>query len=85
MRGGARKTREKPAAAKRRSILTERGVKKMEQAVPVKSGPNRPTGPEIPWMKLWEKKSVRDVSEEDSMTRLVRIDFVTMLEELEFR
>ena len=42
---------------------------------------------EIPWMKRWEKKSdsERAAIEEDLPTRLVRIDFMAMLEELEFK
>lgn len=41
---------------------------------------------DIPWMRLWEKKSNRDraASEGDLQTRLVNIDYMTMLEELEF-
>ena len=42
--------------------------------------------PDIPWMRLWEKKSDRDRAalESDLQTRLFNIDYMTMLEELEF-
>ncbi len=58
-----------------------------EQTTPVRSGSDHPLSPEIPWMQFWEKKPERErtADEEDRTTRLVRIDYVTMLEELEFR
>ena len=41
---------------------------------------------DIPWMQLWEKNGSRDraASEGDRQTRLINIDYMTMLEELEF-
>ena len=59
----------------------------MEQTIPVQSGTNHPIPLEIPWMKRWEKADgpERALAEEDHAARLVRIDYMTMLEELEFR
>ena len=56
-----------------------------EQANSGRSGTARPASPEIPWMKRWEKKPGRESAAEDRTTRLVRVDYMTMLEELEFR
>lgn len=49
--------------------------------------PNHQASLDIPWMRLWEKKSERERASvrEDLQTRLVNIDYMTMLEELEFR
>ncbi len=59
----------------------------MEQTIPVQSGSNHPIPLEIPWMKRWEKADgpERAPAEEDHAARRVRIDYMTMLEELEFR
>lgn len=41
---------------------------------------------DIPWMWMWEKKNNRDHAslEESRQTRLINIDYMTMLAELEF-
>ena len=41
---------------------------------------------DIPWMRLWEEKNNRDhvSSEGDRQSRLINIDYMTMLKELEF-
>ena len=59
----------------------------MDQAFPPQAVTKSPARLEIPWMKRWEKKSdsERAAIEEDLPTRLIRIDFMAMLEELEFK
>ena len=41
---------------------------------------------DIPWLRLWEQKSDREraEAESDRQTRLGNVDYMTMLEELEF-
>ena len=40
---------------------------------------------DIPWMRRWEKNErARSTTIDDPQTRMVNIDFMTMLEELEF-
>lgn len=48
---------------------------------------NRQTSLDIPWMRLWEKKPERAYSalQEDPKAMMIHIDYLTMLEELEFR
>ncbi len=50
------------------------------------SAPDHQTTLDIPWMRLWEKKKEREraAAEEVLQTRLFNIDYMTMLEELEF-
>lgn len=59
----------------------------MDQAIPLKAGASSPAHLEIPWMKRWEKKaeSERAAIEDDLTTRLIKIDYMAMLEELEFK
>lgn len=42
---------------------------------------------QIPWLKRWDLKTERktDVIESDHQTRLFNIDYMNMLEELEFK
>ncbi len=59
----------------------------MYQAMPLQNGPDKGIHPEIPWMKTWEKEAEleRAAGEDNLMARLVRIDYMAMLEELEFK
>lgn len=54
-----------------------------EQATPYQAAAIHRPSLEIPWMRLWEKNE-RKRSNEDSQTRLFNIDYMNMLEELEF-
>lgn len=56
----------------------------MLQPEPLQSGSNGPEILEIPWMKRWEKQEVlqRAAAEDDPAARLVRIDYIAMLEEI---
>ncbi len=47
---------------------------------------NRQTSLDIPWMQRWEKKPEHAYSalQEDPQARMIHIDYLTMLEELEF-
>ena len=49
-------------------------------------GSNRQTSLDIPWLRQWENGGRRVKTEEelDRSERLVNIDYMTMLEELEF-
>ena len=57
-----------------------------EEARNVPDASKRQASLDIPWMRLWEKTSEREraASENDVQTRLFNIDYMTMLEELEF-
>jgi hypothetical protein len=44
---------------------------------------NRRPTLDIPWIRLWEKKE-RVRPTDDPQKRMINIDFLTMLEELEF-
>ena len=39
----------------------------------------------IPWLKRWDRKPERKAPEPDPQTRLRDIDYMNMLEELEFK
>ena len=39
----------------------------------------------IPWLKRWERKPEKKAPEPDPQTRLRNIDYMNMLEELEFK
>ncbi len=54
-----------------------------EQAKRLQAERNCRPSLDIPWMRRWEKGE-REHSVEDFQTRLVRIDYVNMLQELEF-
>ena len=59
----------------------------MQQTTPLQAGSKNRVHVEIPWMKRWEHaaKLERAAMEDDHATRLSRIDYITGLEELEFR
>ena len=56
----------------------------MSQPEPMQSESYTPKGLEIPWMKRWEKETTlaRATAEDDPMERLLRIDYIAMLEEI---
>ncbi len=50
-----------------------------------KTGLNRRPPLDIPWIRRWEKKErVRSMTIDDPQTRMAKIDYMAMLEELEF-
>lgn len=57
-----------------------------EQMRNTPSAAERRASLDIPWMRRWEKAAARDKAapSEDRQSRLRRIDFMTMLSELEF-
>lgn len=56
-----------------------------EQVGQLQAETNRRPSLDIPWMRQWENQNDREHSTtEDSQTRLINIDYMTMLEELEF-
>ena len=56
-----------------------------EQINLTKNGLNRRPALDIPWMRRWEKKErVRSTTIDDPQTRMAKIDYMAMLEELEF-
>ena len=59
----------------------------MQQTTPLQTGSKNRVHLDIPWMKRWEMtaKLERAEMEEDHAARLNRIDYITVLEELEFR
>ena len=40
--------------------------------------------PDVPWLRLWEEKLRTPKTDFDQETRLANIEFMNMLEELEF-
>jgi hypothetical protein len=54
-----------------------------EQINVIQTGLNRRPTLDIPWIRLWEKKE-RVRPTDDPQKRMINIDFLTMLEELEF-
>ena len=58
-----------------------------EQTTAAGAGEKRRVELDIPWMHRWDRQPDRESSaaEEDHALRLIRIDYMTMLQELEFR
>ena len=40
--------------------------------------------PDVPWLRLWEEKLGKPKKDIDKETRLANVEFMNMLEELEF-
>ncbi len=53
---------------------------------PVQTKERKPAPMDIPWLRLWDRreKAVRSERELSKRARLENIEFMTMLEELEF-
>lgn len=58
----------------------------MAEPIYTKTAVTNQTSLDIPWMQRWDREpgQERSAAEDERQTRLVRIDYMTMLQELEF-
>lgn len=57
----------------------------LEQINLTQTGLNHRPPLDIPWIRRWDKKErVRSTTVDDPQTRMAKIDYMAMLEELEF-